>query len=72
MYFALSGLCLFVGTALSAYYMILRDRTLAEITPLLQGGLLFAALFWVIGMLIARRQRKLASAINGAFGSRGS
>ena len=72
MYFVLSGLCLLAGTTLSAYYMILRERTFAEVSPFLQGGLFFAALFWVIGMLIARRQRKLATAINSAFGSRGS
>jgi hypothetical protein len=72
MYFVLSGFCLFAGTGLSAYYVILRDRTFAEIASALQGGLLFATLFWLIGMLIARRQRKLASAISGAFGNRGS
>ena len=69
MYFCLSVLCLFVGSALSVYYMVLREHTPAEVVSLLQGGLLFAALFWVVGVLTARRRRKVEAAIR-AFGMR--
>ncbi len=63
LYFALSGLCLFGALALAAYYSLVRDRAFVDVASILQGGLALAGLFWVVGMMIARRHRRLAAAI---------
>jgi hypothetical protein len=63
LYFGLSGFCLVAGSAVAAFFMVVQGRTFAEVAPLLKGALLFAALWWLMGMMVARRHRRLMAAI---------
>jgi len=62
-YYGLSGVFVVGSLLVAAYYVVVQRQEFAEVLPLLQGAFVLACLFWLIGMVMARRHRRAMLAI---------